>query len=396
MNLKGKTILIGVTGGIAAYKVCSLVSSLKMQEAEVYVAMTKNATEFVTPMTFETLSGNRVTVDMFDRSFKWEVEHISLAKKADICVIAPCTADFAAKLANGIADDFLSTTAMACVCPVLLAPAMNTNMLNSAGYRCNERILRERGVKFISSESGRLACGDVGNGRMAEPTQIESEIIDVLFPKKDFDGKTVLITAGGTIENVDPIRFLGNRSSGKMGLALAQSARERGANVIVVKANTIVSFDPSQFEILPVSTTKEMYDTVLCNLERADIIIKAAAPCDYRPVSVAKNKIKSDKLVLELEKTEDIAAAVGKKKGNKKLVVFAAETENAEANGQQKLAKKNADFVVINDVTKSGAGFGTDTNIATIMSKSSIEVLPLMSKKELADKILDKLAAGMK
>ncbi len=391
MDLTGKCVLVGVTGGIAAYKTCTLVSSLRKQGAEVCVAMTKNATEFVSPLTFETLSANKVTVETFDPKREWEVEHIALAKKADVCVIAPCTADFAAKLANGIADDFLSTTVMACTCPVLLAPAMNTNMLNSAAYRANESVLRERGVRFAETGSGRLACGDTGNGRMAEPEDIEGQVIDLLFPNKDYVGKTVLITAGGTIEPIDPVRFIGNRSSGKMGAALAKAATDRGAKVILVCGNVTVNIPEGRYERIDVTTTRDMYDAVMANYERADVIVKAAAPCDFRPVAVAENKIKSDKpLSVKFEKTEDIAEAVGLVKGDRKLVVFAAETTNLERNAAEKLAKKHADIVVANDVTQEGAGFGTDTNIATIVSESGAESLPKMSKSQLADIILDR------
>ena len=392
MDLKGKCVLVGVTGGIAAYKVCELVSSLKKQGAEVHVAMTAHATEFVSPLTFETLSNNRVVVDTFDRNREWEVEHVSLAKKADVCVIAPCTADFAGKLASGIADDFLSTTIMACTCPVLLAPAMNTNMLNSKAYRANEALLAERGVFFVPSESGMLACGDKGDGRLADPKTIEKTVTDLLYPLRDYEGKTVLVTAGGTTEPIDPVRFICNRSSGKMGIALAKCAADRGAKVILVCGNISVPADDKRFERIDVVTTEDMYDAVLKNCDRADVIIKAAAPCDFRPSSVSAQKIKADgSITLELEKTEDIAAAVGKIKGNRKLAVFAAETTNVINNARAKLRKKNADIVIANDVTKQGAGFGTDTNIATIVTEQSAEELPIMSKSALANIILDRI-----
>ena len=392
MDLKGKCVLVGVTGGIAVYKVCELVSSLKKQGAEVHVAMTRNATEFVSPLTFETLSNNRVVVDTFDRNREWEVEHVSLAKKADVCVIAPCTADFAGKLASGIADDFLSTTVMACTCPVLLAPAMNTNMLGSQAYRANEKTLAERGVLFVPTESGLLACGDRGDGRLADPKRIEKAVIDLLYPKKDLEGKTVLVTAGGTIEPIDPVRYICNRSSGKMGIALAKAAADRCAHVILVCGNVSVDADDKRFERIDVTTTEEMYEAVIGNCGRADIIIKAAAPCDFRSSSVCGQKIKADgSITLDLEKTPDIAAAVGKIKGDRKLVVFAAETNDAEKNARVKLKKKNADMVVLNDVTKAGAGFGTDTNIATLITENAAEPLPLMSKSALADIILDRV-----
>ena len=392
MNLKGKCVLVGVTGGIAVYKVCALVSSLRKQGAEVCVAMTENATKFVSPLTFETLSANRVVVETFDENRKWEVEHVSLAKKANVCVIAPCTADFAGKMANGIADDFLSTTVMACKCPIILAPAMNVNMLASPAYQANEKTLRERGVIIVHGGKGFLACGDEGAGRMAEPNVIEEKIIDTLFPRKDLLGKTVLITAGGTIEPIDPVRYIGNNSSGKMGVALATASADRGARVLLVCGRITADASDKRFERVDVTTTEDMYEAVMQRLNEADVIIKSAAPCDFRHKKVADNKIKSSSpLTLELEKTEDIASAVGKAKGNKKLVVFAAETQNTIANATAKLFAKNADLVVANDVTKEGAGFGVDTNIATLIDKNGKTVLPKMTKRELADVILDRI-----
>ena len=383
MELTGKCVLVGVTGGIAAYKICELVSSLKKKGADVRVAMTAHATEFVSPLTFETLDRNR----------EWEVEHISLAKRADICVIAPCSADFAGKLAAGIADDFLSTTVMACTCPILIAPAMNSAMLASAAYRANEKTLKERGFKFVETQKGRLACGDVGDGRLAEPSVIEKAITDILFPKRDYAGKTVLVTAGGTREPIDPVRYICNRSSGKMGIAIAKAAADRGAKVILVCGQISVSADDSRFERVNVDTTREMYEAVMGLLPRADVVIKAAAPCDFRAARQATDKIKSDgALTLELEKTEDIAAAAGKAKGNRKLVVFAAETRDLIPSAKKKLISKNADMVVANDVTAEGAGFGTDTNVATLVTSSGCEPLPMMSKRELADVILDRIS----
>lgn len=396
MDLKGKCVLVGVTGGIAVYKVCELVSSLRKQGAEVCVAMTKNATEFVSPLTFETLSANRVVVETFDPHREWEVEHISLAKKANVCVIAPCTADFAGKLAAGIADDFLSTTVMACTCPLILAPAMNTNMLHSAAYTANEKLLRERGAVIVGTEKGMLACGDVGDGRLAAPSVIEQAVIDALYPRRDLDGKTVLVTAGGTIEPIDPVRYIGNRSSGKMGIAIAKAAADRGAHVILVCGRITADASDKRFLRVDVVTTRDMYDAVLKHAPSADIIVKAAAPCDFRPASLSASKIKSrDRLTLELEKTEDIAAAVGKMKENRKLIVFAAETNDLTANARGKLLSKNADLVVANDVTEEGAGFGVDTNKVTLIDAAGEEKLPVMSKRELADIILDR-ATGIR
>ena len=389
MNFKGKNIVIGVTGGIACYKTCEIVSSLRKRGAEVFVVMTKHATEFISPLTFETLSNHPVVTDMFKRENEWEVEHISLAKKADIFVIAPATANFVGKFASGIADDFLTTTVMATKAPVLIAPAMNVGMLTSPSYENNEKILRERGVNFIQSGTGFLACGDVGKGRMAEPSEIVEEIEQILFPQRDLDGKTVMVTAGATREPIDPVRFITNRSSGKMGIAIANAALKRGANVILIKGITSVMPDDG-VQIVGVETTQQMYDAVMENLEKADIIIKSAAPADYK-VKMAEQKIKRETLTLEFVKNPDIAQAVGKAKGNKKLVVFSAETEDLIFNATKKLAKKNADLVVANDVTKAGAGFDVDTNIASFVTKDGVEDLPIMTKAQLADKILDKV-----
>lgn len=390
MNLSGKNAVVCVTGGIAAYKTCHVVSSLRKAGARVFVVMTKNATEFVTPLTFETLSGNRVIVDTFDRDFEWEVEHVSLAKKADIFIVAPMTADFAAKLARGIADDFASTTALAMKCPILLAPAMNVNMITAEAYEENEKILRERGAYFVESGSGFLACGDVGRGRMAEPEQIVKAAFDILVPKPDYDGKTVLVTAGGTSEPIDPVRFITNRSSGKMGVAIASKALDRGAKVILVAGNITVPV-PDGIERIDVTTTQEMYDAVLVNLDRADIVVKAAAPADYAVEKISDKKIKSDELTLRLKKNPDIAAAVGKIKGDKKLVIFSAETDDCEANARGKLQKKNADMVVLNDVTKKGAGFNADTNIVTVITRETKKDFGLLEKTALADLLLDEI-----
>ncbi len=390
MNLSGKNAVVCVTGGIAAYKTCHVVSSLRKAGARVFVVMTKNATEFVTPLTFETLSGNRVVTDTFDRDFEWEVEHVSLAKKADIFIVAPMTADLAAKLARGIADDFASTTALAMKCPMLLAPAMNVNMITAEAYEENEKILRVRGAHFVESGSGFLACGDVGKGRMAEPDEIVKAAFDILIPKPDYDGKTVLVTAGGTSEPIDPVRFITNRSSGKMGVAIAAKALGRGAKVILVAGNISVPV-PDGIERIDVTTTEEMYDAVLGNLDRADVVIKAAAPADYKVAKVSDKKIKSDELTLKLKKNPDIAAAVGKIKGDKKLVIFSAETNDCEVNARAKLKKKNADMVVLNDVTKKGAGFNTDTNVVTVITRDDEKEFGLLDKTALADLLLDEI-----
>ena len=390
MNLKGKNIVVGVTAGIAAYKVCYVVSALKKAGAEVFVVMTENATQFVRPLTFETLSGNRVIVDTFDRDFEWEVEHVSLAKKADLFLVAPCTADFAGKLANGIADDFLSTTAMAMKCPVVLAPAMNTNMITSAAYMENERVLKERGVLTVESASGYLACGDVGKGRMAEPDEIVDFVKKILIPNPDYANKTVLVTAGGTSEPIDPVRFITNRSSGKMGIAIAQKALARGAKVILITGNISVPV-PEGAERINVSTTAEMYDAVMANMKYADVIIKAAAPSDYSVKNYSDIKIKGENITLTLKKNPDIAAAAGKIKGDRKLVIFSAETNDCEKNAREKLLAKNADLAVLNDVTQAGAGFNSDTNIVTFITKDTVEQILKTEKTVIADMLLDRI-----
>lgn len=389
--LEGKSVVVGVTGGIAVYKMCDFVSRLKKEGADVNVVMTANATRFVAPLTFETLSGNRVISDMFDRDFPWEVEHISLAKKADVFVVAPCTANFMAKLVTGIADDFLSTTLLAAKCPVVLAPAMNTNMLENAATQNNIRVLQERGFYFVEADEGRLACGDVGKGRLAPVDDIYKKVTELILPKNDFSGKTVLISAGATREALDPVRFITNRSSGKMGLALCSAVKRRGGQVILVAGHTDVPLRDYD-ELVRVQTTEEMYAAVLEKMDKSDIIIKAAAPCDYRAKSRSGSKIKSQKLTLELEKNPDIAASVGMQKGNRRLVVFCAETENLLENAAEKLKSKNADMVVANDVTQDGAGFDVDTNVVTLLTKTGSESFPKMLKRDLSDIILDKIA----
>lgn len=390
MRLHGKVVVIGVTGGIAAYKACEVVSSLVKLGASVNVIMTKNATEFVAPLTFETLSNNRVVTDMFDREFEWEVEHISLAKKADIFAVVPCTANFVGKFASGIADDFLSTTIMACKCPILLAPAMNSNMLASTSYMENVTRLKARGINFVQPISGRLACGDVGEGKLADVGDIVDKIVLLLSPEQDYLNKTALITCGPTLEPIDPVRYITNHSSGKMGIELAKAVTSRGGKVILVLGKVSQNLDP-QWMVLNVNTTDDMYHAVMDNYSKVDYIIKAAAPADYKVKLVSKEKIKTPKLTLKLEKNPDIAKAVGKVKGTKKLVIFSAETNDLVKNAKGKLKAKNADMVVANDVTMEGAGFNTDTNIATIITNSQVESLNIMSKGALSHIILDKL-----
>lgn len=388
--LHGKTILIGVSGGIAAYKTCYLVSRLVKNGATVHVVMTKNATEFVTPLTFETLSQNRVTVDTFDRDFTWEVEHVALAKKADIVMIAPATANVIAKLACGIADDFLTTTVLACRCPILFAPAMNSAMLGNPVTQKNISTLVSRGMTAVYGESGRLACGDSGKGRMAEPDDLYDAVAKKLSVKRDYTGKTVLVTSGATRAALDPVRFLTNRSSGKMGYALACAAQARGAEVIYIKGFTNTEAVPDSITTVDVQTTEELLDAVKAHIARADVMIMAAAPCDYTVVP-AEHKIKDKTLNLQLDKAPDCAAWAGEHKKGKKLVAFAAETCDAIKNATDKLKAKNADMIVLNDVTREGAGFDTDTNIATLITKSGTEELPIMQKRALADVILDRI-----
>lgn len=392
-RLDGKTVIVGVCGGIAAYKTCSLVSKLTQLGADVHVVMTAHATEFVAPLTFETLAHNRVTVDMFDRNFAWETKHISLAKKADLMVVAPATANVIAKLACGIADDFLTTVALACRCKIMFAPAMNTAMLQNPATEKNISELISRGFIPVFGDSGYLACGDRGSGRMAEPEALTDAVISALFPNRELSGKTVLVTAGATRAYIDPVRFICNRSSGKMGYAVARAAFDRGAKIIFVAGITDKFDIPAEWTTERVTDTEQMAKAVAEHSRNVDIAIMAAAPCDYT-VSPAPQKIKSDSLTLELKKTVDIAAEFGRnKKPDAKLVIFAAETENCVENARKKLANKKADMVVLNDVTREGAGFDVDTNAVTIITADGEREYPLMSKRDVAEKILDSVSA---
>ncbi|MDE6401817.1 MAG: bifunctional phosphopantothenoylcysteine decarboxylase/phosphopantothenate--cysteine ligase CoaBC [Clostridiales bacterium] len=390
--MRNKTVIVGVSGGIAAYKTCELVSKLVQNGAEVHVVMTRNATEFVAPLSFETLSRNRVVTDAFDRNFTWEVEHVALAKKADAAIIAPATANVIAKLACGIADDFLTTTALACKCPILFAPSMNTAMLENSVTQSNISKLVERGYIAVYGNNGYLACGDSGSGRMAEPSALLSAIERLFDVKTDYVGKRVLVTAGATRANIDPVRYISNRSSGKMGYCLARAAYERGAKIILIKGFTDNFAFPSDWTVENAETTADMFASVKKHVKNTDIFIMAAAPCDYE-LSPSSQKIKTEELALSLKKSQDIAAWVGEHKSeNARLVVFAAETENAERNAERKLIKKHADMAVLNDVTQKGAGFDVDTNIVTIITSDGASRLPLMQKSEVADAILDKLS----
>lgn len=392
--LKGKHVVLGVTGGIAAYKACEVVSRLRKLHAEVDVIMTENATKLVQPLTFETLSCRPVCVDTFSRTESWDVKHISLAQKADIMVVAPATANIMAKLAHGIADDMLSTTLLATKAPVLLAPAMNTGMWTAEATQHNLQTLLERGVHTVGPASGFLACGDTGSGRMVEPFEIVEAIQSILCPKRDLEGLKVLVTAGPTVERIDPVRYLTNDSSGKMGYAIAEAAQKRGAEVTLVSGPVHIPA-PAGVRVIPVTSTLSLYDCMMEHCEQQDIIIQAAAPADYRVEYIAEQKIKKqsgEPFVLTLVENPDIAKAVGERKRDGQVLVgFAAETQNVMANAQSKLEKKNLDLIVANDVTAEGAGFGVDTNIVTLITKKGTSPLPKMSKRDVADRILDQV-----
>ncbi len=390
--LYGKNVVLGVSGGIACYKACEIVSRLKKMGAGVDVVMTDNACKFVAPLTFQTLAGSKVVLDAFAPVKEYDINHISLAKKADILVVAPATANVIAKFANGIADDMLSTTFLACNAKKLICPAMNTAMYEDAATKENLLKLEQRGATVMQSPSGRLACGDVGKGRMAEPEDIVNKIIEELTPNQSLHGKNILITAGGTEEDIDPVRTICNRSSGKMGVAIAEEAASRGGSVTLVYGNISVPLPNCLKDAIYARTTQEMYEACMRQFETADVAIMAAAPADYRVKNAQTAKIKDDKVVLQLEKNVDIACALGKVKGDKKLVIFAAETENLIENAKEKLAKKHADLVVANDVTKSGAGFSQDTNIATIIdADGNAFESGKVTKRRLAALLLDRV-----
>ena len=391
--LSGKKIVLGVSGGIAAYKACELVSRLKKLNADVHVIMTASAAKFVTPLTFQSLSLNQVAVDMFDTPNYWEIEHISLAKLADVIVIAPATANIIGKLANGIADDMLSTTIMATKAKVLVAPAMNTNMYENPVLQRNIKLLSELGYIMIPPAEGRLACGDVGKGKMAEPAVIEKTIVDLLNPRQDMAGRTVLVTAGPTREAIDPVRFISNNSTGKMGYAIARQAALRGAKVYLVSGPTILD-TPIGVERYDVISAEEMYNKVMELFPMCDIVIKAAAVADYAPMNAYSQKVKKseNQLELKLKKNTDILYELGKIKGNKILVGFAMETENLVENAAEKVKKKNLDFIAANDLNEAGAGFAAETNAVKLIDREgNIENIPLKMKDEIADIILDRI-----
>ena len=391
--LMSKCVVIGVSGGIAAYKTANLVSALVKHGVKVHVIMTKNATNFITPTTFEVLSGNKCIVDTFDRGFTFEVEHISLAKKADLILIAPATANIIAKLSAGIADDMLTTTVLAAKCPILVAPAMNTNMYEHITVRNNLEKLSSYGYEIIGAASGRLACGDVGKGKLADIEVLFAHIVKNIAYEKDLAGKNVLVTAGPTIEKIDPVRFISNHSSGKMGIELAKAAAYRGAKVRLILGKTALK-RPEFVDIVDVVSAQDMYEAVKEFASDSDIIIKSAAVADYRPYDVADEKMKKSdgELNIRLERTTDILKYLGEnKKDNQFLCGFSMETSNLIENSKLKLEKKNLDMIVANNLKEEGAGFAKDTNKVSIITKENIIQTEVLSKKKVAHKILDEI-----
>ncbi len=388
--LKGKHIVLGVTGSIAAYKIASLASMLKKRNADVTVIMTQNATNFINPITFETLTGNKCLVDTFDRNFQYSVEHVSLAKQADVFLIAPASANVIAKAAHGLADDMLTTTFLACKCPKIIAPAMNTRMFQNPIVQDNMKILEKYGMEVIAPATGYLACGDTGEGKMPEPELLFEYIVKALAPK-DMVGVKVLVTAGPTREKIDPVRYISNHSTGKMGYAIARAAMLRGAEVTLVTGKTDIT-PPIGTQVVQVTSAAEMAEAVKTRAEAQDIIIKAAAVADYRPKYTADEKMKKKdgEMSIELERTEDILGYLGAhKKEGQFLCGFSMETENMIENSRGKLERKNLNLIVANNLKQAGAGFGTDTNIVTLLSKEETLELPMMTKEEVANALLD-------
>ena len=388
--LKGKNVLLCVTGSIAAYKIAELASRLVKKHCNVDVIMTKNATNFINPITFETLTGNKCMVDTFDRNFQFNVEHVSLAKKADCVMVAPASADVIGKMANGIADDMLTTTVLACKCKIMVSPAMNTNMYDNRIVQDNIKKLCNYGFEVIEPDSGYLACGDTGRGKMPSPEVLEWHILREIAKEKDLAGMNICVTAGPTREIIDPVRYISNNSTGKMGYAIAKEAMLRGAKVTLISGK--VNLWPVPFvKMIDVISAKDMYDEVIKAAEYADVIIKAAAVADYRPACVSDNKIKKKDgdMSIALSRTDDIIGTLGRnKKMGQFLCGFSMETENMLENSKAKLNKKNLDMIVANNVKVAGAGFGTDTNVVTIITKNQCKELPIMSKEEVADEIL--------
>ncbi|MCI9397373.1 MAG: bifunctional phosphopantothenoylcysteine decarboxylase/phosphopantothenate--cysteine ligase CoaBC [Lachnospiraceae bacterium] len=392
MLLKGKHIVLGVTGSIAAYKIASLASMLVKKQADVTVIMTPNATNFINPITFESLTGNKCLVDTFDRNFQFQVEHVALAKLADVFLVAPASANVIAKAAHGIADDMLTTTLLACQCPKIFAPAMNTRMYENPIVQDNIEKLKGYGMEMITPSNGYLACGDTGAGKMPEPETLFEAIVKALAPK-DLAGKKVLVTAGPTQERMDPVRYISNHSTGKMGYAIARAAMLRGADVTLVSGVTALQ-PPEGVKVVPVISAADMAQAVKAAASEQDIIVKAAAVADYRPAVTADEKIKKKdgELTLSLERTEDILAWLGANRLEGQILCgFSMETEHLLENSRAKLERKKIDMIVANSLKQAGAGFGTDTNVVTLLTKQGTEELPLLSKEEVADRLLDRL-----
>ncbi|MBU5225600.1 bifunctional phosphopantothenoylcysteine decarboxylase/phosphopantothenate--cysteine ligase CoaBC [Clostridium senegalense] len=395
---KEKTVVIGVCGGIAVYKALDVISRLKKKNVNVHVIMTKSATEFVSPLSFQSLSQNMVITDMFEEPRAWEIQHISLAKKADLMAIIPATANIIGKVANGIADDMLSTTIMATKTPVIFAPAMNTNMYTNSIVQDNISKLKGLGYEFIAPESGRLACGDVGDGKLADTESITEFILSKLNSKKDLKGKKVLVTAGPTISRIDPVRYITNGSSGKMGYAIAEEARDRGAKVTLISGPTNLK-PPTGLEFISIQSNSDMYDEVLKRFADSDIVVKSAAVADYKIKSYSEEKIKkgSGDLVLEFTRDNDILKSLGKMKKNQILVGFAAESHNLIENAKGKIKNKNLDYIVANDITDNDAGFAKDTNKVTIIKKDETLIsLEVMEKKKVAESLFDIVIKDLK
>ncbi|MBS5786507.1 MAG: bifunctional phosphopantothenoylcysteine decarboxylase/phosphopantothenate--cysteine ligase CoaBC [Clostridioides difficile] len=392
--LNGKTVVLGVSGGIAVYKACDLVSKLKKLGLNVHVIMTKAATEFVSPLTFQSLSQNYVVSDMFVEPKTWDVEHITLAKKADLFLIVPATANVIGKIANGIADDMLTTTVMATKAPVLIAPAMNTNMYENVIVQNNIEFLQSLGYNFVEPDSGRLACGDIGAGKLANVDTILDRIVDLLNVEQDLKGQKIVVTAGPTVERIDPVRFLSNRSTGKMGYSIASEAAKRGADVTLISGPTNLKVPTGLSKYVQIESADELYEAMVDNFDENRVFIQSAAVADYKPNEYSDKKIKKsdNDLVINLGRNKDIAYEIGKNKKDKVLVAFAAETNDLIEHAKGKITKKNLDFIVANDLTQKGAGFKADTNIVKIIDKEGIiEEYPKMKKEEVANIILDKV-----
>ena len=395
-NLSGKTVVLGITGGIAAYKMANVASALRKTGAEVHCILTENATKFITPLTFETLTNNRCIVDTFDRNFQYDVAHVSLAKKADVMLIAPATANVIAKLAHGLADDMLTTTVLAARCPKLVAPAMNTGMLENPATQENLQTLRRYGFQIIAPVTGMLACKDVGSGKLPEPETLVEEVYRVIAREKDMAGLHVTVTAGPTQEALDPVRFLTNHSSGKMGYAIAREAALRGAEVTLISGPVSLE-PPMHVRLVSVTTARDMLEAVQAALPQTDILIKAAAVADYRPASIADNKLKKKdgELSIPLERTEDILGWVAEHRHEGLFVCgFSMETENMLENSKKKLEKKNLQMIVANNLKTQGAGFGVETNVVTLITKDGAKELPLMAKTAVAGKLLDEILSA--